>query len=71
MKKAKTATITRQGIKKAEKYFNVTNLMDPENITLLHHINQAKHTELCVLTRLCCKDDEVIIVIVYRTIDVR
>ena len=26
---------------KAEKYFGVENLMDPENITLLHHINQA------------------------------
>ncbi|MGN0666493.1 MAG: preprotein translocase subunit SecA [Huintestinicola sp.] len=39
--KAKTATITRQGVKKAEKYFNVVNLFDAENSTLLHHINQA------------------------------
>ncbi|MCX7657943.1 MAG: DEAD/DEAH box helicase, partial [Oscillospiraceae bacterium] len=39
--KAKTATITRRGVKKAEKYFNVINLMDADNITLLHHINQA------------------------------
>lgn len=39
--KAKTATITRRGIKKAEEYFAVENLMDPENMTLLHHINQA------------------------------
>ncbi|MGN0606884.1 MAG: preprotein translocase subunit SecA [Oscillospiraceae bacterium] len=39
--KAKTATITRQGIKKAEKAFNVINLMDADNMTLLHHINQA------------------------------
>lgn len=39
--KAKTATITRNGVRKAEKYFNVINLMDAENMTLLHHINQA------------------------------
>lgn len=39
--KAKTATITRRGIKKAEDYFAIDNLMAPENMTLLHHINQA------------------------------
>ena len=39
--KAKTATITRRGVKKAEEYFAVDNLMDPENMTLLHHVNQA------------------------------
>ena len=39
--KAKTATITRKGVKKAEKFFNVINLYDADNTTLLHHINQA------------------------------
>ena len=39
--KAKTATITQRGIKKAEQVFNIDNLMDAENMTLLHHINQA------------------------------
>ncbi|MDE7099540.1 MAG: preprotein translocase subunit SecA, partial [Ruminococcus sp.] len=39
--KAKTATITQHGVKKAEAAFRVENLMDPENMTLLHHINQA------------------------------
>lgn len=39
--KAKTATLTPSGVKKAEEFFNVSNLMDGENITLLHHINQA------------------------------
>ena len=39
--KSKTATITRRGVKKAEEYFAVENLMDPENMTLLHHVNQA------------------------------
>lgn len=39
--KAKTATITQRGVKKAEQVFNIDNLMDSENLTLLHHINQA------------------------------
>ncbi len=39
--KAKTATITQRGVKKAEHAFRVDNLMDPDNMTLLHHINQA------------------------------
>ncbi|MBR0121300.1 MAG: preprotein translocase subunit SecA, partial [Clostridia bacterium] len=39
--KAKTATLTQHGVKKAERYFNLENLMDAENMTLQHHINQA------------------------------
>ena len=39
--KKKTATLTKSGIEKAERYFNVQNLADGENMTLLHHINQA------------------------------
>ena len=39
--KAKTATLTERGVKKAEQAFNVENLSDPENMKLLHHINQA------------------------------
>ena len=39
--KSKTATLTAPGIKKAEAFFNVENLADPENATLSHHINQA------------------------------
>ena len=39
--KAKTATLTPSGVKKAEAYFNVENLTDADNITLQHHINQA------------------------------
>ena len=62
--KAKTATITRRGVRKAEKYFNVENLMDPDNMTLLHHINQAlkangiMHADIDYVV----KDGEVIIV---------
>ena len=39
--KARTATLTARGISKAEEYFHVENLSDPENSTLNHHINQA------------------------------
>ena len=39
--KARTATLTQSGVKKAEAFFGVENLMDAENMTLQHHINQA------------------------------
>ncbi|MBQ6039421.1 MAG: preprotein translocase subunit SecA [Oscillospiraceae bacterium] len=62
--KAKTATITRRGVKKAESYFHVENLMDMENMTLLHHINQAikAHGIMHLDTDYVVKDDEIIIV---------
>ncbi len=39
--KARTATLTPKGQERAEAYFHVENLSDPENTTLMHHINQA------------------------------
>ncbi|MEE1023640.1 MAG: DEAD/DEAH box helicase, partial [Acutalibacteraceae bacterium] len=39
--KAKTATLTTTGVKKAEQYFGIDNINDPENMTISHHINQA------------------------------
>ena len=39
--KAKTCNLLPAGVAKAEKYFGIENLMDPENTTLLHHITQA------------------------------
>ena len=39
--KAKTATLTKSGVAKAESFFNLENLMDAENMTIQHHINQA------------------------------
>ncbi len=39
--KARTATITPHGARKAEEYFRIESLNDPENLTLAHHINQA------------------------------
>ncbi len=62
--KAKTATITRQGVKKAEKAFNVINLYDAENSTLLHHINQALKANGVMKNNIdyIVKDGEVVIV---------
>ncbi|WP_312636747.1 preprotein translocase subunit SecA [Oscillibacter sp.] len=39
--KGKTAMLTANGIEKAEQFFHLENLSDPENSTLSHHINQA------------------------------
>ena len=39
--KARTVSLTAKGIAKAEEFFQVENLSDPENTTLAHHINQA------------------------------
>ncbi len=39
--KAKTCNLLPNGVAKAEKYFGIDNLMDPENTTILHHVNQA------------------------------
>ena len=39
--KQKTATLTKRGVKKAEEFFHLDNLTDPDNITIQHHINQA------------------------------
>ena len=39
--KARTAVLTSHGIKKAEAYFGIENLSDPENSTIYHHVNTA------------------------------
>lgn len=39
--KARTATLTPQGVKKTEEYFGISNLNDTENIKIAHHVNQA------------------------------
>lgn len=62
--KAKSATLTKQGIQKAEKFFNIENLMDAENITIHHHIEQAIRA-IGVMKRdvdYVVKDGEVLIV---------
>ena len=39
--KAKSVVLTQEGITKAEKFFSIENLSDPENLELQHHINNA------------------------------
>ncbi len=39
--KAKTSVLTANGIAKAEKYFGIQNLSDPDNFDLQHYINNA------------------------------
>ena len=62
--KAKTATLTKSGIQKAEAAFNIENLMDPENLTLQHHINQAlkAHGTMARDVDYVVKDGQVLIV---------
>ena len=62
--KAKTATLTPNGVRKVEAFFGLENLTDPDNITYQHHINQAIKAR-GVMTRdidYVVKDGEVIIV---------
>ncbi|WP_069650348.1 preprotein translocase subunit SecA [Caloranaerobacter ferrireducens] len=62
--KARTVVLTEQGVKKAEKFFNIENLADPVNMELTHHINQAlKAHNLMKRDRdYVVKDGEVVIV---------
>ena len=62
--KAKTAVLTQTGVKKAEAYFNLENLMDGDNTTLLHHINQAikAHGVMHNDVDYVVKDGEILIV---------
>lgn len=39
--KARSAMLTEEGVRKAEKLLGIDNLYDPVNIELLHHVNQA------------------------------
>ncbi|MEG1985185.1 MAG: preprotein translocase subunit SecA, partial [Oscillospiraceae bacterium] len=62
--KAKTCSLTQTGIEKAQRFFNVINLSDPDNMTLSHHINQAirAHGIMSRDIDYVVKDGEVIIV---------
>jgi len=62
--KAHTSVLTAKGVKKAEEYFGIENLSDPDNMAILHHINQAlKAHGLMKRDRdYVVKDGEVIIV---------
>ena len=62
--KAKSASLTQKGIKKAEEAFNLENFNDLENSTLVHHVNQAlrAHGVMKKDIDYIVKDGEVLIV---------
>jgi preprotein translocase subunit SecA len=62
--KKRTTVLTASGIAKAEKYFGLSNLSDPENSTINHHIQQAlkAHGIMHIDEDYVIKDNEVIIV---------
>ncbi|MBR7032025.1 MAG: preprotein translocase subunit SecA [Clostridia bacterium] len=62
--KAKSTTLTASGIAKAEKFFGIENLSDPENANISHHIYQAlkAHGTMKLDTDYVIKDGEIIIV---------
>ena len=62
--KGKSVTLTARGIKKAEEFFHLDNLSDPENSTIAHHINQAikAHGIMKRDVDYVVKDGEVVIV---------
>lgn len=62
--KARTAVLTKEGIRKAEEFFHLDNLMDLDNVTIQHHVNIAVRAH-GVMTRdidYVVKDGEVLIV---------
>ncbi|MBQ5890302.1 MAG: preprotein translocase subunit SecA [Clostridia bacterium] len=62
--KAKSCVLTKSGTKKAESYFDLENLSDPDNMTIAHHINQAIKANAIMHRDIdyVVKDGEVIIV---------
>lgn len=62
---SKTVSLTDEGIKKADKYFNLDNLYNPENTALTHHLDQALRANYIMLRDkdyVVSKDKEVLIV---------
>ena len=62
--KSRTVSLTATGIAKAERYFGVENLADPDNATLSHHLNQAMKARGLMKKDIdyVIKDGEIIIV---------
>ena len=62
--KAKSATLTGKGIKKAEEFFKIENLNDIENSEIVHHVNQALRANGIMKKDIdyIVKDGEVLIV---------
>lgn len=62
--KDKIVNLTEQGVKKVEKFFNIENLADPENLEIQHNIILAlrAHNLMFRDQDYVVKDDEVLIV---------
>ncbi len=62
--KDKNANLTEEGVRKAERFFQVENLADPDNLELQHNINLAlrAHSLMHRDKDYVVKDDEVLIV---------
>lgn len=60
----RNATLTAEGVEKAEEYFKLENLSDPENMEILHHINIALKANYTMFKdkNYVVKDDEIVIV---------
>ena len=62
--KDKIVNLTEQGVKKVEKFFNIENLADPENLEIQHNITLAlrAHNLMHKDQDYVVKDDEILIV---------
>lgn len=62
--KMRTVNLTDSGVHKAERFFSVTNMFDPDNVTLMHHITQGlkAHGLMKRDKDYVVHDDEIIIV---------
>ena len=62
--KAKSVSLTQEGVKKAEKFFGVDNLSDPANLELQHHVNNALKANFNMHRDkdYVVQDDEIVIV---------
>ena len=62
--KGRTVSLTQQGVAKAETFFHLENLSDPENLEILHHINNALKANYNMFRdqNYVVQDDEILIV---------
>jgi preprotein translocase subunit SecA len=62
--KEKNVTLTAEGVKKVEAYFQIENLSDPDNMEILHHINLALRANYTMFKdkNYVIKEGEIVIV---------
>ena len=64
--KARTAVLTQHGIEKAERFFNLENLSDPQNTSIYHHVNTAikAHGVMKRDVDYVVRDNQIVIVVI-------